>query len=96
MFNGADYLDLGLTILTLGLSAYAIGRVLNETSRTRRFWLGFLCLTLGMLLSSLAWLAKPLPAVTLVTKSYFTGPLALLALILIVGNAPTRGSSDPH
>jgi hypothetical protein len=96
MFNGTDYLDLGLTVLNLGLSTYAIARVLSETGRTRRFWLGFLCLTLGMLLSSLAWLAKSLPAVTVVTKPYFTGPLALLALVLIVGNAPTRGSSDQH
>jgi len=91
--SSTSYLDLALTVLNLGLSAYAIGRVLNATGRPRFFWLGFLCLALGMLLGSLSWLTPRLPMITPLTKAYITGPLALIALILIVRNAPATVTS---
>jgi hypothetical protein len=92
----SSYPDLALTLLNLGLSAYAIGKVLNATGRQRFFWLGLLCLAVGMLLGGLSWLTPQVPGIVPLTKAYITGPLALLALVLIVRNAPMNAASrDP-
>jgi hypothetical protein len=91
--QSSSYFDLALTLLNLGLSAYAIGKVLNSVRRPRYFWLGFLCLGLSMLLGSLSWLTVQIPAITPLTRVYLRGPLALLALILIVRFAPMSATS---
>jgi hypothetical protein len=91
--SGSSFFDLALTLFTLGLSAYAVGKVLNGTGRQRFFWLGFLCLVVGMLLGTLSWLTPQVPGIDPLTKPYVTGPLALIALILIVRNAPLSATS---
>lgn len=88
MLSGYEYFDLALTLGGLGLSAWALGTVLNLTGRSRRFWLGFMCFTIGGTLGTLSWLTAIVPAAAPLGSYFIRGPLLVVAFVLILRNAP--------
>jgi len=90
MFRNASTFDIVWLLLTAGLFCYALSQAWVRRGREWPFRLGFLALTLGLFIGRLRSLPRIAASDAAPRLRWIEAPLAVAALVLIMGAVLTR------